>query len=238
MATLYYKEVDGKVLFSGTGEMIYYVPEYYFKTNKAYSVGEVITVMGIFPYGLYDKDSKEIKIGRFKCPTMIDCRPSSITKEKSFTLKGSKEPTDYRLLHFKNNDELLSSIFVAKDVDNVEKFVNLLIGGHLPDDIPYDELIDYVIANAKLNDFSYKVSNQIIGLLLSELCRDPNDLSTPFRLKKSTDMNDFTMLSVKKIPKFTSPYAAFTSENADEAIAAAITVAGDAISPLEKVMMG
>ena len=44
-------------------------------------------------------------------------------------------------------------------------------------------------------------------------------------------------MSIIKVPKYTSPYTAITSENADEAIAAAMTTTGKAESPLEKVMM-
>ena len=143
------------------------------------------------------------------------------------------------MLHFKNGDELICNINVPADVGNVEKFVNLLIGGHLPDDIPYNEIFKYVINNANMNNFNYKVSAQIIGILLSELYRSSRDSSVPFRNSNYKDMLDYKAISIKAVPKFTSPYTAITSENADEAIAAAMTMTkSSADSPLEKVMMG
>ena len=82
------------------------------------------------------------------------------------------------------------------------------------------------------------MSANIIGILISELYRDPKDLSKPFRLSGMKDMLDYKAISILKVPKYTSPYTAITSENADESIAAAMTTKGTSSSPLEKVMMG
>lgn len=233
----YYYEKDNKVIFNDTGELIYYIPEKYFNLRVALSIGEVIQSIGIFSYGLFDKNGKKIKISRFKCPTMISCKPSSISKESSLHLIGTKEPEAYRLLHFTKGDELLCSTELPKSVENVEKFLNLLVRGNLPQTIPYDELYDYIIENAELNGFNYKVSGNIIGILISELYRDSNDLTKEFRLSDMKNMNDYTAIPITKVPKYTSPYAAITSENADEAIAAALINKGSSETPLEKVVM-
>lgn len=233
----YFYEKDSKVIFNDTGELIYYIPEKYFSLNVASSIGEVIQSIGIFSYGLFDKNGKKIKISRFKCPTMISCKPSSISKESSLHLIGTKEPEAYRLLHFHKGDELLCSTELPKSIENVEKFLNLLVRGNLPQTIPYDELYSYIIENAELNGFNYKVSGNIIGILISELYRDSNDLTKEFRLSDMKNMNDYTAIAITKVPKYTSPYAAITSENADEAIAAAMVNKGVSETPLEKVVM-
>jgi hypothetical protein len=44
-------------------------------------------------------------------------------------------------------------------------------------------------------------------------------------------------MPITKVPKYTSPYTAITSENADEAVAAALTIKSNADSPLEKIVM-
>ena len=233
----YFYEKDSKVIFNDTGELIYYIPEKYFSLNVASSIGEVIQSIGIFSYGLFDKNGKKIKISRFKCPTMISCKPSSISKESSLHLIGTKEPEAYRLLHFHKGDELLCSTELPKSIENVEKFLNLLVRGNLPQTIPYDELYSYIIENAELNGFNYKVSGNIIGILISELYRDSNDLTKEFRLSDMKNMNDYTAIAITKVPKYTSPYAAITSENADEAIVAAMVNKGVSETPLEKVVM-
>lgn len=235
--SFFYKDKE-KVIFNDSGELIYYIPEKFFDLNVASSIGEVIETMGIFSYGLFDKNGKKIKISRFKCPTMIKCKPSSITKESALHLIGTKEPSAYRLLHFKKGDELLCTTELPKDIVNVEKFLNLLVRANLPETIPYNELYEYVINNASLNGFNYKVSGQIIGILISELYRDSKDLTKEFRLSDMKDMCEYTAIPITKVPKYTSPYAAITSENADEAIAAAMVNKGTSETPLEKVVMG
>lgn len=236
MAT-FLKQDKEKVIFNGDGELIYYIPEKYFDIQAAVTIGELIESMGIFTYGLYDSKGKQLKLDRFKCPTVIQCRPSSVSKESSLHLIGTKEPRPYRLLHFKKGDELIHNVNVPKSIDNVDQFVNILTRANLPDNIPYNEIHEYVIKNAELNGFNYQVSPQIIGVIISELYRDPKDLSKPFRLSGMKDMLDYKAITILKIPKYTSPYTAITSENADEAIAAAMTTKGNANSPLEKVMM-
>lgn len=233
----FFKEENDKVIFSGDGELIYYIPEKYFEINIASQVSENIEVMGIFSYGLFDKSGKKLKVDRFKCPTMISCKPSFITKESNYHLEGTKGAQAYRMLHFKNGDELICNENIPMNIENVEKFMSLLIRANLPENIPYNELYDYIIKNAEYNGFNYKVSGQIIGVLISELCRDPRDLSKPFRLTSMNDMNDYKAISITKVPKYTSPYTSITSENADEAIASALTTSGSAESPLENIMM-
>ena len=232
------KQDGDKVLFNGDGELIYFVPEKYFDLSIAYPIGDVIELMGIFPYALFNKSGEMVKIANFKAPTMIQCIPNSMTKETSYHLQGTKGASDYRLLHFKKDDELICNINVANNTDNVEKFVRLIIRGHLPDSIPYNEVLDYFLDNAALNGFSYKVSPQIIGMVISEIYRESGNLSKPFRLSSSDSMTAYEAIPITLIPKYTSPYTAITSENADEAVAAALTTSGRGESPLEKVMMG
>lgn len=237
MAAFYYQDKE-KLIFNNDGELIYYVPEKFFDLQIALSLGEYVKTMGIFSYGLFDKNGKKIKISNFKCPTIFTCKPSSITKESSLHLTGTKEAEAYRLLHFKKGDELICNTSVPMDVENVEKFLNLLVSANLPQTIAYDEIYDYIMSNANLNKFNYKVSGQIIGIIMGELYRDSNDLSREFRLTDMKDMHNYTAISIKKVPKYTSAYAAITSENADEAIAAAMTNKGTSDTPLERVVMG
>ena len=74
-------------------------------------------------------------------------------------------------------------------------------------------------------------------MMISELCRDPNNLSIPFRYSDMSNMSGYKSIAISRVPKYTSPYTAITSENPDEAIAGAMITTGTGKSPLEKVMM-
>lgn len=234
----FFKTVDNKVIYTGDGELIYFIPEKYFDVKAATIIGNKISLLGVFNYAAYDSKGKEIAFNLFNAPTMIQCIPNKIEKETNYQLKGTNEPSDYRLLYFKNNDELICSTKVPVEFSTLEKFIDVFIRGNLPDSIPYNQIQDFIINNADLCKFDYNVSNQIIGIIISELYRDKNNLSKPFRLSNMDNMLDYKAISVTNVPKYTSPFTAITSDNADEALAAAMTISGNGKSPLEKIMMG
>ena len=233
----FFKTVNDKVLFSGDGELIYYVPEKYFDVKAAETNGDKINVMGMFSYAVFDKSGKRIVFKQFNCPTMIECIPNSISKEANYLLEGTKEAKAYRLLHFKDGDELICSTKVPVDFSVLEKFVDIFKGGNLPENIPYDQIQDYILKNAELCNFNYQVSAQVMGMVISEIYRYDKDLSKPFRIADTDDMLAYKAISIDKVPKYTSAFTAVTSDNADEAIAAAITTKGKGDSPLEKIVM-
>ena len=233
----FFKTIGDKVVFSGDGELIYYVPEKYFEIKAAETIGEKISVMGVFSYAVFDKSGKRVLLKLFNAPTMIECIPNYISKEPNYELEGTKEPKAYRLLHFKDGDELICSKKIPVDIVSLEKFVDIFKGGNLPENIPYDKIQDYIIKNAELCKFNYQVSAQTIGLIISEIYRYDKDLNKPFRISKSDDMLAYKAIHVEKIPKYTSAFTAITSDNADEAIAASMTTKGKGNSPLEKIVM-
>lgn len=233
----FYKKVDDSIIFNQDGELIYYIPEKYFENGNAVIIGEYVDVMGIFSYEVYNKSGKGSGIKLTKGGTTIKCKPSAITKKPNIQLKGTTEAIPYRLLSFKKGDILICSTRVEQSITNVENFINLLIRGNLPSNIPYDKVHEYILNNAIMNNFNYNVSPQIIGLVISELYRDKNDLTKPFRLSPMKSMTDYKTVTINKIPKYTSAYTAITSENADESIASAMTNKTHKDSPLERVMM-
>ena len=81
----------------------------------------------------------------------------------------------------------------------------------------------------------------MIGMFISKLCRDYNDISKPFRLSKEKKAHKFTAyksISVKEVPKYTSAYASFTSQVFDDSVIAATQLKSHEFSPLERVLMG
>jgi hypothetical protein len=199
-----------KLLYNGSGELIY--------------------------YDVFDSNGKHRGLRNFAFPTMIRCKPNSMEKVREFAITKDIK-MDYRLLKFKKGDEAICNVNIPKSIDNTNKFVNLLIGGNLPPTIPYKNIYEYIIFNASINGFSYNINAQMLGIITAELCRDKNDLTKPFRLTDMKDPLGYTMVSIKMLPKFVSPYVAITSENADESIASALVNKAGSDSPLEKVMM-
>ena len=241
------KQDGDKVLYNSTGELVYYIPDRYFSDTKssiAIVMGPYVSTMGIFDWALVNENGRASKARPFKYPTIILCKPDRIEKVGNLSLNGLK-PKDYRILHFKQGDEVISDIHVPRLIDNVEMIFSLmvLVENKMPVTIPYDKLHEYFPENMELNGKGYGLSMQMFGLMMSELCRDPEDISKPFRLSETIkhSMYGYRQISIKEVPKFVSPFTSLTSENWDDSLMAAINMSNegnDTISLLERVVTG
>lgn len=235
------KRVGDALVFNQDGELVYYVPEKFFNTNIVEIAGSYVSLIGVCDYAIISPNGKMSEVKPFRFPTVFLCRPNSIEKVKRLKIGKSKEEKDYRVLHFLKGNEVISQVRVPEIIDNVEDFFRLMvITGRIPTTIRYDKGHEYFQENIELNGSSYGLSLQLFGLLWSELCRDPKDISKPFCLTDMKDMNGYKPISIKTSPNYVSPYVALASEQLDESIRAAILIDDKDIkySPLEKIVTG
>lgn len=222
---------------------VFYVPENYFKNTSKVSIAEIygqyVSMIGLCNWAILDEHGKRSEIKPFNFPTMMLCKPSEIEKVKNLQLDNT-EPSDYRLLKFKKGDEVVSQIEVPQLIDNVEMvFKMAVMTGKIPTTIPYDKLWEVFDEAARLNGFSFNVSVQLFGVLLSGICRDTKDLSKMFRETDMKNMSNYRPINITMVPKYISPYTAITSENWDEALRAAVLMKDKEdlpYSPLEKIV--
>lgn len=233
------RDGDALVFNQKDSTFIFYVPEKYFTTKDAIIIGDLVNLLGIMNYEIIDNKTKKSKIGMkmFNFPTVFLTRPSSIEKAKELQLNKNAKPMDYRLLKYKKGDQIVVSVHVPEDIENVEAFYNLFMRGNLPNTIPYDELQNIVYENMRLNGYSYGITMQLVGILISELYRSSKNIDIPFRLSKSTDMYDYTAIDIRQVPKHISPFVSLTSENWDESVVGAVMVKDIKDSPMEKLLM-
>lgn len=235
------KNKEGSILFTGKDkEFVAYVPEKYFDRNIAEQSGEYINLIGVFDYTIQDlKTGKNNGLKPFRLPTLFATRPYTTEKVKQIQLIKQSEPTDYRILRYREDDILIVSTKLVQFIGNVEKFNNLFfILGYIINTIPYDKLYEYVMDAMTLNGFSYGLNAQVFGIVLSELCRSKSDINIPWRLAKTTDLHDYQSMSVKGVSKLISPYTALLSEDFDESIMYAMMNDDPKDSSLERVLVG
>lgn len=242
----FYKETKGSVICTlpKGQEVRYFIPECYFNAKSAIIVGEFVNLLGIFNYAIYDieKDKPISDLKTFNFPTIFLAQPYTIEKAKGIKLTKNSGVQDYRVLKFKDGDKLVVQTSVPKDVANIEEFFRIfVITGHIPDTIDYRNIWQYFVESATLNNKPFKISNQLLGILQSELCRDPDDHSKPFRLskaKKNKEWDNYKNIPIKEIPNYISSYVSLTSENYDDSVIAATMMKKELSSPLEKVLVG
>ena len=230
---------DGEsIIFNDDGEFVFYIPEKQFDLNAALPVGDFYSLLGVIDCALF-KNGKPGPLRQLDLPTRFLTKPYSVEKVKGIKLIATSKKQDYRLLKYKKGDPVIVSVKVPQEIENVENLMNLfVITGNIPNTIPYDTLQNYFIENMAMNGNSYNISLQMFGVLISELCRNPNNLSQPFRNSKSKDMTNYQSISIKECSKMVSPYSAITSENFDDSVVHAILAKDKEVySPLEKVLM-
>lgn len=244
-----FSRIDGKSLVydKNDGSVFeYYVPEDFFSNTKVFIAaidGQYVTFIGICNYQIVNKSGKVIEFGTFDCPTMVMCKPYEIEKVKHITLGNAKEASDYRVLRFGYNDEIISELRVPQMTDNVEIFFKLaVLTAKIPNTIPYDKIWEIFIENGRLNGFSYNLNAQLFGIIVRAICRDKNNIKVPFSYTDMKDMHDYRLISILKVPNYISPYVAATSQqNFDEHLRSAILmrdIPDEELpnSPIEKIV--
>lgn len=234
-------KLEGESLvFNEDGEFIFYVPEDYFATKNAFIVEDMINIIGILDYTIVDSKGKNNGLHSFKFPTVMLTKPSAIEKIKQVKLIKSAPIQDYRVMHYRKGDQVIVSIKVPQDIQNVEDIMKLfLISGHIPCTIPYDRIQDYFPESIAINGSNFNIDYNIFGVVIGELCRTKKNLEVPFRLSGDKDLLNYQPMSVKDIPKLVSPFESLISENWDKSIiGASLTKGKISNSPLEKVLMG
>ena len=239
-------KLDGdRVLFDSTGELLFFVPENYFVDVKQHPIAEIygqyVTLAGIFDWALMDEKGKIGKIQPFCFPSIFMCKPGRIEKVKNYKI-NTVPPRDYRIFHFAKGDEVFSDLDNPNIIDNVETLFGMLVisGNKMPNTVPYDHFHEYFPLSMKLNGESYNVNMQIFGIMASELCVDPENPANPFRYTDMKDMTGYKRMSIKQRPNYISPYVAFTNENLDSSLIAAVLMDDESKykkTPLEKIVM-
>jgi hypothetical protein len=242
---MFYRKENESVVFNGKGYMIFYVPEDYFESDCAIITGNYINLLGVFNYAIFDDNDKPVgRLKMFNFPSAFLSQPSEVTKQKDIKLTQNSDKQDYRLLKFKDGDKIIVQDKVPQDIENVEDFFKIfIITGKSPDTISYLDAYKPFLDSIAINGNSYNVSNQLFGILISEIYRDKEDKSKPFRLskaKKDKDWTNYSIVSIKEVPNYSSPYIRITAENFDDSIIQASMMKDNKIksSPLEKIFTG
>lgn len=221
-------------------ELVAYIPEKFFERKMAEIEGDYINLVGLFVYTVQNlKTGKNIGLHNFIYPTVITTRPGDMEKAKNIRLIKDSDPDNYRILRYRKDDIVVNSTKTVKFIGNVEKVLNLLfILGSIPNTIPYDIIGDILFESMDIYGGSFGVSAQIMGIVVSEVCRSKSNVNIPYRLSGSTDPHDYKSISLKNVSQLTSPYTALISDDFDESILYAMMNEEPKHTPLEKILVG
>lgn len=226
------------VLYDDSGTFNLYVPERYFELKAAKYAGDIIELIGIANYAI-EKNGKLGSLHELYIPTVFSTKPHDVEKLKGVRLTKDTPKGDYRVLKYIKGDTIIVSTKVPQDIEYVELLLKMfIITGDIPNTIPYDKIQNIIIENMDINGNNYKVTLQLWGIIISEICRSASNQEIPFRLSKSNDMHAYKSISIKDVSRMDSPYAAINTENFDVSMVRATLSDKESTSPLEKILTG
>lgn len=226
------------VLYDDSGTFNLYVPERYFELKAAKYAGDIIELIGIANYAI-EKNGKLGSLHEFYIPTVFSTKPHDVEKLKGVRLTKDTPKEDYRVLKYIKGDTIIVSTKVPQDIEYVELLLKMfIITGDIPNTIPYDKIQNIIIENMDINGNNYKVTLQLWGIIISEICRSASNQEIPFRLSKSNNMHAYKSISIKDVSRMDSPYAAINTENFDVSMVRATLSDKESTSPLEKILTG
>lgn len=237
-------EVGEEVLFKG-GYMEVYLPKYYFEKNVSFREGDIIKTIGIFNFRIYDSEAdkgKKSEVHLYNFPSMLATRPTDTYNAVIKDLIPGSGEMQYTVLRYFMNDIFIVNTNIQKSSDNTITFVNLLNGGRLPGNLSYDDIIRTEMANLEFNGINLKVSATAMELIISEIYRDKQDLTKPFRFRAAEGANlyDYKPVNIKQIATFNSTFTGITFEDIDYNITASVNKARqgktEAESPIERTI--
>lgn len=237
----YFKEDGDNILFVGP-YMEAYIPASYFTKKQAEEVGDAIKTLGLFNIRTFNdangKDPNPIRL--FNVPIQLMTYPTSY-ETKSIKLNNTEDV--FVILKYYTNDIFCPNT-VPKSLDAFEKFLAVLIGGKIPQNVSYDDVLDIWMKNNTVADISFDIPDTIFELVISEIYRSKKDPTKKFGYVLGNDPShspyDYITASPRAITKYNSNFTGIAFENMDEMLTAGVnrtsTGKSENISPMEEII--
>ena len=227
-----------------------YIPQSLFnpdletKSSIAVRYGEGFKLVGIFNMRFYDsdeepRDSKPLRT--FNYPNMIMTYPS---ESSIATLKLSEfsDAEPYIIMKYYMGDVIMDAEEVQA-VANCTKLLNMITKGKIPNTIPYDKLVEIWHNNFTINNFNPRVPSLVLQMIWAEMCRDPDDITKPFRMKYglgNADTTHYTETNMNNVSAASSVFSALSFERIKEKLASSVNMTRNGTeqmrSPVEEVL--
>ena len=203
----------------------FYVPKQYVEKELAIDGGESFQAFGIMYLRTFSAMNKPNELEILKLPSMLSFYPAE-KENRKMTLGGEMEE-DYIVLKFFKGNNLFPSA-IKCDNGAPENFLNMLLGGQIPKNIPYDKILEIFLKVFEQNKVGLPAPAIMLEMIISEVYRYSGDPSLKYgqHLAKNFDPKkkqlEYSLANVRTICKNNSSFAGISFENMDEMITSAI----------------
>jgi hypothetical protein len=203
----------------------FYVPKQYIEKELAVDCGESFQAFGLMYLRTFSALDKPNELEILKIPNILNFFPSE-KENRKMTIGGDYED-DYIVLKFYKGNNIFPSA-VRCDNASPENFLNMLLGGQIPKNIPYDKMLEIFLKVFEQNKIGLPAPAIMLEMIISEVYRYAGDNSLKYGqfLAKKFDPNkkqlEYSLANVRTICKNNSSFAGISFENMDEMITSAI----------------
>lgn len=231
----------GDVVYVDVPILRIFIPKSYFEKGMAKYVGERVNTFGIFKFATYNSDAPTSKgtVHSFKYPAMVNV--PFVDQDNQYLDLGEGGKMNYVVLTLEKGMIFLENVNHIKNHENVEAFLNHLNYSRVTN-LKYSEMINIFHKVNSMNGVKIGTTSVILEMMISELCRNPNNLGESFRfaLNKNKDIGDlaYRMVGIKNLPHFNSTFTSLAFEDLSKGILMSVkrtkTGEQEEYSPIEK----
>lgn len=226
MNNKYLIKKDNQILFGATYMEAYIPANMFDKGICQYMGSDKVSIFGLFVFKLANSKGvidASCKLKTFKFPSMILSKPSSV-ETKMLELAEGKGEEKYVVLKYFKNDAVMFSSKVLSKIENIEIYINLLMEGHLPNTLSYDDLLPITLKCMAING-GMGVQALLFSVVISNMYRYANDLTIPFRKiigKGKAGPLEYKAVNARTVCANDSTFSAIVFEDADTMAIASI----------------
>ena len=222
----YFKRMpDDSIHFLGE-KLIIQIPEGFVERGITKIIQTTVNTIGIFEGYISDNVDEE-DVSKFehkfvmKLPSSIFLNPSHIEKVsrmvEDIETDTMKKENLYNFI-FMYDDVFIKTSILVQDFQSVDSFCDMLLNGKFPDSIRYDELPPLWAKCAEINGSkNLKTDFNTLAMIVSNLIRDPENFSDPFRLVYDKYYNRGVYMGkrimYRDIPRYISNFTAITGSD-------------------------
>ena len=203
----------------------FYVPKQYTEKGLAEDNGESYAAFGLMYLRTFSAMDKTNELEILKLPNLISFYPND--KENRKMTIGNDIESDYIVLKFFKGDKLFQEA-IRCDSAAPEGFLNMVLSGQIPKNIPYDKTLEVFLKVFEQNKVGLPAPAIILEMILSEVYRYSGDNALKYGqyLAKNFNPNkkqlEYSLANVRTICKNNSSFAGVSFENIDEMLTSAI----------------
>lgn len=220
-----------------------YIPMSRFDKSGKYAEdnGDTIRAVACLPIGIFEND-KFVEYRTIKLGEIMDFYVGDSETETK-QLPGMEKPEPVRTLRYRKGDIVFDNYIIQNSL-NVQKFIEMVLGGKLPSTLAYDQAMGIWTKNLSMNKVNLAVPFANLELILSVTCRDKTDPTKTFAQKiaenPNVSMYDYVGVNMRQICQYSSTFSALTFEDFDAMATSSVRRTKmkmeEPVSPLEQII--